>query len=216
MSQSASFQVVLQRLDVVALAVGTDDQPGQLLAQRLVQGPSAAAVTLWPLRRVSRATVISTISSWNVVTFAGHCAGFALAEPELRDAERNGVDPVRFDIEAAAEQVAGERAVGGDFGPAAEDVAGADRQALEEGLGFADLAAVQGHDHARIRAAARQRDRNEERPVGGVQDVVGLGVDRIAGQQDLCRQVARRMQPAGKAARAERKALVVDLAARLA
>ena len=109
---------------------------------------------------------------------------------------------------SAAEQVARKNAVRGDLGAVAEHVAGADGKPLEKCLRLVDLAAVQRHDHARRGPPARERDRNEEGPVGGVQDVVVLGVDGVAGQHDLCGQIACGVQSAWKAIHAERERAV--------
>ena len=68
-------------------------------------------------------------------------------------------------------------------------VLAADRKPLQQRLGLVDLGAMHGHDHAGPRTPARKRQRNEDRPVGGVNHVVshiefeltGGNVSRILG-----------------------------------
>ena len=143
------------------------------------------------------------------IGLADHLARPSRAEPEIRYAETHRADALRIDGKPFAEQVLGIAAVGDDLGPRSENAGAADRQPLQRRLGLVDLGAVHGHHHAGRRPPARKRQRNEERPVGGVNHVVAAIANLAARQQDLCRQIPHRVQAAGKADHFKRPANIV-------
>ena len=96
----------------------------------------------------------------------------ARAKPEIGNAEPHRDDASRIDGEPFAEQALGIAAVGDNSGPRSENTGAADRKSLQRRLGLVDLGAVHRHHHAGPRPPARKRQRNEERPIGGVNHVV--------------------------------------------
>ena len=130
-------------------------------------------------------------------------------EPEIGHAEPHGADASRIDGKPFAEQALGIAAVGDDPGPRPENAGAADRKPLQRRLGLVNFGAMHSHHDAGLRAPAGKRQRNEERPIGGMDHVVAIAADLAVRQHDLGRQIPHRVQAAAKADHLKRQRRVV-------
>ncbi len=90
-------------------------------------------------------------------------------------------------------------AVGCDFGSPSEYSGRSDRKPLERRLGLVDFGAMNRHQDPSRRKIPGKRRRNEERPIGGMDDIVALGPDKAACEQNLGRKILHRVQSAAEA-----------------
>ena len=120
------------------------------------------------------------------------------AEPEFRYAEIDRADPAGVDGKPLAEQRLGIAAVGDDLRPRPEHAGAAYRHAFQPRLRLVDLGAMHRHQYPRRRSPSGKRERNEERPIGGMDHIVSIAADAAAGQHDLGRHVAHGMKTAAK------------------
>src|SRR3954447_24552159 len=125
----------------------------------------------WPLRGVSRATVSRTNLSSGSPSAAlrRFRAAPEAAHAQMLETDAGGIDG----RELGQEEAAREGAVGDDLAGAREQAGEADGRPLERRRHLDDVGAVERVDPP-LRRLRAQRDREEEGPVHGMDDVVPI------------------------------------------